>query len=129
MTARAQVRTISSDTRQVEARACATPSGRVAVHLAIVIGLAGCSGDSWHVRGVTAVDGGIAFDIASCNATYDIDVEENADAILITLDRLTPTDPPGAECADEQLVPLSEPLGERDVIVNPEEFEVADAMG
>lgn len=76
------------------------------------------------MRSVDEHEGSLTLDLASCNATYEVDVQESPGEIHIDVHQLTPTDPPGAECADSERVELADPVGQRAVIVNGDRFEI-----
>jgi hypothetical protein len=91
---------------------------------AIAVLVVGCS-SGWQVRNVTDVGDGISLDIDSCNATYDVAVEETADRVTVTVNQEDAGEP-SADCADEVFVDLEAPLADRTVVVNEEHRDVRD---
>lgn len=61
----------------------------------------------------------------SCNAIYDVAVEETVDRVNVTVKQVDAGDP-SADCADDVFVDLEAPLGDRTVVVNDEHFDVRD---
>ena len=98
---------------------------RVLLLGAISVLVVGCS-SGWQVRNVTDVGNGIALDISSCNATYDVSVKETADRVEVTINQEVAGEP-SADCADEIVVDLEAPLADRSVIVNDEHRDVRDS--
>lgn len=88
--------------------------------------LATCSG-GWEVRTVTDVGQALSLDVASCNASYNVAVEEEADEVRVTVEQVDAGDV-GAECADEVRVVLDAPVGDREVFVNGDRREVGVAL-
>lgn len=78
--------------------ACSTP---------VEINEAGASGDGLR----------LTLGLNSCHGTYDVTVDENSEAVVITVtDRSSPIRVAGDDCADAWRIELSEPLGDRPVI-------------
>lgn len=97
---------------------------RVLLLGAIPVLVVGCS-NGWQVRNVTDVGEGISLDISTCNATYDVAVQETADRVDVTINQEEAGEP-SADCADEVFVNLEAPLADRVVVVNDEHRDVRD---
>lgn len=98
---------------------------RVLLLGAVLVLVVGCS-SGWQVRNVTDVGNGIALDISSCNATYDVAVEETSDRVNVTIEQEEAGEA-SADCADEVVVDLKAPLADRIVVVNDEHRDVRDS--
>lgn len=90
----------------------------------VAVLIIGCP-TGWQIRSVTEVGDGIALGVSSCNATYDVAVEETADRVNVTVKQVDAGDP-SADCADDVFVDLKAPLGDRAVVVNDEHLDVRD---
>jgi hypothetical protein len=96
--------------------------GRALVLAVAVAAVVGCSA-GWQVREVTDVDGAVALDLSSCNATYAVTVAETADEVRVGLEQMDAGDR-NNDCADELRFDLERPLGDRAVIINGEPHDV-----
>lgn len=79
----------------------------------------------WRVLGIREVDDAIILDLDTCNATYDIAVQENTEEVRISMTLLDPGDVDG-DCLDSERIELDRPLGTRTLLLDdvpaPEEL-------